>query len=177
MPAIAVSQLSKSFRTYKKQPGFAGAIRGLFRRKYDASRHDESRFALSDESDKCDRVRARIVRVDYVGAPLARDCSELARRANIPLAPQRKSIGRQAGLIRLSNQGRSGRGDDQCAIAQVTQSGGEEKYLTLAAAPTAPRVDVKDPGQVHYASSCFANALNRPRSHDSTESVISSGCH
>src|SRR5438034_547233 len=35
MPAIAVSQLSKSFRTYKKQPGFVGAIRGLFRRKYE----------------------------------------------------------------------------------------------------------------------------------------------
>src|ERR1051326_8147910 len=35
MPAIEVSQLSKSFRTYKKQPGFSGAIRGLFRRKYE----------------------------------------------------------------------------------------------------------------------------------------------
>ena len=35
MPAIAVSQLSKSFSTYKKQPGFSGAIRGLFRRKYE----------------------------------------------------------------------------------------------------------------------------------------------
>jgi ABC-2 type transport system ATP-binding protein len=35
MPAIAVSGLTKTFRTYKKQPGFAGAIRGLFQRQYD----------------------------------------------------------------------------------------------------------------------------------------------
>ncbi len=35
MPAIEVSGLSKTFRTYKKQPGFGGAIRGLFRRTYE----------------------------------------------------------------------------------------------------------------------------------------------
>src|SRR6266481_743649 len=35
MPAIEVSGLTKAFRTYKKQPGFAGAVRGLFRRKYE----------------------------------------------------------------------------------------------------------------------------------------------
>src|SRR5262245_45564419 len=35
MPAIEVSQLTKAFRTYKKEPGFWGAVRGLFRRKYD----------------------------------------------------------------------------------------------------------------------------------------------
>jgi len=35
MPAIAVSGLTKTFRTYKKQPGFAGALRGLFKRQYD----------------------------------------------------------------------------------------------------------------------------------------------
>src|SRR5947207_576065 len=35
MPAIEVSNLSKAFRTYKKQPGFGGAIRGLFRRQYE----------------------------------------------------------------------------------------------------------------------------------------------
>src|SRR5678815_3670525 len=35
MPAIEVSHLTKAFRTYKKEPGFRGAIRGLFRRKYD----------------------------------------------------------------------------------------------------------------------------------------------
>ena len=34
-PAIEVSGLTKAFRTYKKQPGFAGAVRGLFRRKYE----------------------------------------------------------------------------------------------------------------------------------------------
>src|SRR5213596_168276 len=35
MPAIAVNRLTKTFRTYKKQPGFAGAVKGLFRRKYE----------------------------------------------------------------------------------------------------------------------------------------------
>src|SRR6266446_5660850 len=35
MPTIEVSHLTKAFRTYKKQPGFAGAVRGLFRRKYE----------------------------------------------------------------------------------------------------------------------------------------------
>ena len=35
MAAIEVSQLTKTFRTYKKQPGFRGAVRGLFRRKYE----------------------------------------------------------------------------------------------------------------------------------------------
>ncbi len=35
MPAIEVNGLSKTFRTYKKQPGFSGALRGLVRRHYD----------------------------------------------------------------------------------------------------------------------------------------------
>src|SRR6266404_1952711 len=35
MPAIEVAGLTKAFRTYKKQPGFRGAIRGLFRRTYE----------------------------------------------------------------------------------------------------------------------------------------------
>ena len=35
MPAIEVSGLTKAFRTYKKQPGFAGAVKGLFRRQYE----------------------------------------------------------------------------------------------------------------------------------------------
>src|SRR5712675_2028098 len=35
MAAIEVSGLTKAFRTYKKQPGFGGAVRGLFRRKYE----------------------------------------------------------------------------------------------------------------------------------------------
>ena len=42
MPAIEVSALTKTFRTYKKQPGFGGAIRGLFKREY------ESVAAVSD---------------------------------------------------------------------------------------------------------------------------------
>ncbi len=35
MPVIEVSRLTKTFRTYKKQPGFAGAVKGLFRRQYE----------------------------------------------------------------------------------------------------------------------------------------------
>jgi ABC-2 type transport system ATP-binding protein len=35
MPIIEVSGLTKTFRTYKKQPGFSGAIKGLFRRTYE----------------------------------------------------------------------------------------------------------------------------------------------
>lgn len=34
-PAIEVSGLTKAFRTYKKQPGFSGALKGLFRRTYE----------------------------------------------------------------------------------------------------------------------------------------------
>src|SRR3954466_7341739 len=35
MPAITVQNLTKAFRTYKKQPGFRGALKGLFHRKYE----------------------------------------------------------------------------------------------------------------------------------------------
>lgn len=35
MSAIEVSGLSKAYRTYKKRPGFRGAIRGLYRRDYE----------------------------------------------------------------------------------------------------------------------------------------------
>ena len=35
MPVIEVAGLTKEFRTYKKQPGFAGAVKGLFHRTYE----------------------------------------------------------------------------------------------------------------------------------------------
>src|SRR5438045_1513928 len=35
MPAIEVNGLTKAFQTYKKLPGFTGAIRGLFHRQYE----------------------------------------------------------------------------------------------------------------------------------------------
>src|SRR5215471_13261294 len=35
VPVIEVTGLSKIFRTYKKQPGLGGAVKGLFRRQYD----------------------------------------------------------------------------------------------------------------------------------------------
>ena len=37
MPVIQVQGLTKTFRTYKKQPGLKGAIRGLFRRRYETT--------------------------------------------------------------------------------------------------------------------------------------------
>ena len=38
MAAIETRQLTKVYRTYKKQPGFAGAVKGLFRREYEEVR-------------------------------------------------------------------------------------------------------------------------------------------
>ena len=35
MPVIEVNGLTKAFSTYKKQPGFSGAVKGLFRRHYE----------------------------------------------------------------------------------------------------------------------------------------------
>jgi ABC-2 type transport system ATP-binding protein len=35
MPVVEVSGLTKTFRTYKKQPGFTGAVKGLFHRRYE----------------------------------------------------------------------------------------------------------------------------------------------
>jgi len=35
MPLIEVQELTKAFRTYKKDPGFRGAVRGLFHRRYE----------------------------------------------------------------------------------------------------------------------------------------------
>jgi len=46
MSLIEVSGLTKTFRTYKKQPGFVGAFRGLFHRKY------EQTIAVKDVSFK-----------------------------------------------------------------------------------------------------------------------------
>ena len=44
MPAIQVQNLTKAFRTYKKPPGFAGAVKGLFHRHY------EQTLAVNDVS-------------------------------------------------------------------------------------------------------------------------------
>lgn len=48
-PVIQVQQLSKSFRTYKKEPGLTGAVKGLFRRKYETVRAvQEISFAIEE---------------------------------------------------------------------------------------------------------------------------------
>ncbi len=46
MPVIEVNGLTKAFRTYKKRPGFAGAVQGLFHRQY------EQLVAVNDVSFK-----------------------------------------------------------------------------------------------------------------------------
>ncbi len=46
MPVIEVNGLIKAFRTYKKRPGFSGAIKGLFHRQY------EQLLAVNDVSFK-----------------------------------------------------------------------------------------------------------------------------
>ncbi len=46
MPVIEVNGLTKAFRTYKKQPGFSGAVKGLFHRQY------EQTLAVNDVSFK-----------------------------------------------------------------------------------------------------------------------------
>src|SRR5271168_3304499 len=46
MPVIEVNNLTKTFRTYKKQPGFSGAVKGLFHRQY------EQTIAVNDVSFK-----------------------------------------------------------------------------------------------------------------------------
>ena len=37
MAVIEVQGLTKTFRTYKKEPGFTGALKGLFHRKYETT--------------------------------------------------------------------------------------------------------------------------------------------
>jgi ABC-2 type transport system ATP-binding protein len=49
MPVIEVSGLSKSFRAYKKEPGFAGSLKGLFRRRYEnVHAVQDIRFAIEE---------------------------------------------------------------------------------------------------------------------------------
>jgi len=49
MPAIVVEGLTKVFQTYKKQPGFLGAIKGLFHREYEEVRAaDRVTFSIEE---------------------------------------------------------------------------------------------------------------------------------
>src|SRR2546429_3984894 len=49
MAVIEVQGLTKSFRTYKKQPGLAGAIQGLFHREYEMTLAVKgARFAIGE---------------------------------------------------------------------------------------------------------------------------------
>jgi len=49
MSVIEVNGLSKSFRSYKKDPGFAGSLKGLFRRRYESLHAvQDIRFAVEE---------------------------------------------------------------------------------------------------------------------------------
>jgi ABC-2 type transport system ATP-binding protein len=49
MPLIEVQDLTKAFRTYKKEPGFRGAVRGLFHRRYEnTTAVDHVSFAIEE---------------------------------------------------------------------------------------------------------------------------------
>jgi ABC-2 type transport system ATP-binding protein len=49
MSLIEVHGLTKAFRTYKKEPGFAGAVRGLFHRRYEKTiAVDQVSFAIEE---------------------------------------------------------------------------------------------------------------------------------
>ena len=61
----------------------------LFRRECDAARDDEADFSLAEQCKASDGVRARVVGVNNVGAPLARDRPQLPRGANVPFSAQR----------------------------------------------------------------------------------------
>src|SRR3982751_5170909 len=48
-PAIEVQGLTKTYRTYKKAPGFRGAIKGLFKRDYETTHAAKDiRFAVDE---------------------------------------------------------------------------------------------------------------------------------
>ena len=84
-------------------------------------------------------MRPGIVGVNDARIPLASDCAQLTRGANIPLAAKGEPIGRKSRVLGALDERRTGRGDDQRPITEVAQAGGEQEYLTLAASPTAPR--------------------------------------
>jgi hypothetical protein len=94
-------------------------------------------------------MRSRIVCVDDVGLPFRGDGAELARRSNVPLTAERQPISGKASMLRSLDERRAGGGDDENSIAEVAQPGRQQKYLTLAATPAAPGVDVKNPGKFH----------------------------
>src|SRR5271170_7624211 len=49
MSLIEVNGLTKAFRTYKKEPGFGGAVRGLFHRRYEQTvAVDQVSFAIEE---------------------------------------------------------------------------------------------------------------------------------
>ena len=58
MSLIEADALTKVYRTYRKEPGLLGAIKGLGSRKY-------------DETKAADRVSFRIEEGEFVGLPRA----------------------------------------------------------------------------------------------------------
>jgi hypothetical protein len=121
----------------------------LFGRERDTTRNNETCFSLSEERQPRDRVRARIVCVHDSRVPLRSDGTQLTRGADIPFAAERQAICGKTGVFCAPDQRGTGRCYNECSIPEIAKSGGEQKYLTLAAAPAAPGVDVKNPGKLH----------------------------
>jgi hypothetical protein len=118
----------------------------LFRREGDSTRDDETRCSLAEQRYPRDGVRAGIVRVDDSCVPFAGDRTQLAGRTNVPLAAQRQAICRKSRGLGASDERRASRCDNERSVAKVSESGGEQKYLSLSATPAASGIDVKDPG-------------------------------
>lgn len=64
-PVIQVEGLTKTYRTYQKQPGLRGAVRGLFKRDYEQVtavgdvRFRSRKESWSASSDRTARARPR----------------------------------------------------------------------------------------------------------------------
>ena len=91
----------------------------LLGRKRDAPRHDESGLPFTEQRQSRDRVRAGVMSMNDGGVPLTGDGPQLARRADIPLTPQGESVRGQPRLVGVTDERRSGRRNDEGAIAEV----------------------------------------------------------
>jgi hypothetical protein len=118
----------------------------LLRGECDPACDDETRCSFAEQRYPRDGVRAGIVRVDDSCVPFPGDRTQLAGRTNIPFAAQRQAIRRQSRGLGASDERGAGRRDNERSVAEIAQTSGEQKYLSLAATPAASGIDVKNPG-------------------------------
>ena len=87
--------------------------------KRNASSDYETRLPPENLRQHRNGVGARVMRVNNVGAPLARDGPQLTCAAHIPLASQRQAISGQTGAFGALHEGRPGGGDDERPITAI----------------------------------------------------------